>query len=121
MLDTSALPFLSTHLTTAVGVKWDRPRKQAARALLLVRRGLLRDHPARHEVVDLRLEEAGEAERLAGVLARLRGAALRPARWPNTRASVMALPESRLAPLAPPTASPAAKSPALPCAFRRPG
>jgi len=31
---------------------------------------------------------------------------LRPARAPNTSASVMALPDSRLAPLAPPTASP---------------
>jgi N-methylhydantoinase A len=35
-------------------------------------------------------------------------AALAPARAPNTRASVMALPDSRLAPLAPPTASPQA-------------
>ena len=36
-------------------------------------------------------------------------AANRPASSPNTNASVMAFPDSRLAPFAPPTASPAAK------------
>ena len=39
---------------------------------------------------------------------RAAAAALLPARAPNTKASVMALPDRRVAPLAPPTASPAA-------------
>ena len=45
------------------------------------------------------------------VIAVTRAAALRPAWRPNTNASVMALPDSRLAPLAPPTASPATSRP----------
>ena len=45
--------------------------------------------------------------------------ALRPAARPNASASVMALPDSRLAPLAPPTASPAANSPGTPVAIVR--
>ena len=40
-----------------------------------------------------------------------RAAAVRPAWRPNTNASVMALPESRFAPFAPPTASPATSRP----------
>src|SRR3954468_22123710 len=40
-----------------------------------------------------------------------RRAALRPARAPNASASVIALPDKRLAPLAPPTASPQAYRP----------
>ena len=47
----------------------------------------------------------------AAFIALARAAAVRPAWRPNTNASVMALPESRFAPLAPPTASPATSRP----------
>ena len=49
---------------------------------------------------------------------RARSAALRPARRPNTSASVIALPDSRLAPLAPPTASPATRRPGTSVSMR---
>jgi len=48
-----------------------------------------------------------------------RAAAVRPACRPNTNASVMALPDSRFAPLAPPTASPRPADPAPRSAFSR--
>ena len=47
-----------------------------------------------------------------------RSAALFPARAPNTSASVMALPDNRLAPLAPPTASPATNRPGTSVSMR---
>ena len=58
-----------------------------------------------------RARRGSPAERSFALARAARAAALRPARRPNTSASVTALPESRLAPLAPPTASPAAKRP----------
>ena len=58
------------------------------------------------------------AERLRGSYGLARSAALLPARRPNTSASVMALPESRFAPFAPPTASPATSKPGTSVSIR---
>ena len=63
----------------------------------------LQAEPRKRSSAALRTSHANES----CVCLRLR-AALDPARSPKTKASVMALPDKRLAPLAPPTASPAA-------------
>ena len=58
----------------------------------------------------LLLEENPDDGSIAGIGILAASAAARsPARWPKVRASVIAFPDRRLAPFAPPTASPAAK------------
>jgi hypothetical protein len=58
------------------------------------------------------------SEAVGARIAFAREAAVRPAWRPNTRASVIALPESRLAPFAPPTASPATRRPGTTVSIR---